>query len=75
MAGTSQAVQWLRLHPSNTGGTSSIPGQELLIRSHVPCHQTHTHKRNEDKRPGANQRPYNAVGQLQCKVCGQSLAG
>ena len=29
--GTSLAVQWLRLHASNAGGTGSIPGQGTKI--------------------------------------------
>ena len=43
MAGTSQAIQRLILYPTNTRGTGSIPGRELLVRSHMPCHHTHTH--------------------------------
>ena len=33
-AGTSPVVQWLRLHASNAGGPSSIPGWET--RFHMP---------------------------------------
>ena len=33
-AGTSLAVQWLRLHAPNAGGLVSIPGQGN--RSHMP---------------------------------------
>ena len=29
--GTSLAVQWLRIHASNSGGTSSIPGWGSMI--------------------------------------------
>ena len=30
--GTFLAVQWLRLHPSNAGGSGSIPGWEIRFR-------------------------------------------
>ena len=40
--GTVLAVQWLRLHASNTGGAGSVPGQET--RSHVLCDTTKERK-------------------------------
>ena len=39
--GTSLAVQWLRLHASNAGGMSSIPGQGTKI----PHAEGHGHKK------------------------------
>ena len=40
--GTILAVQWLRLHASNTGGAGSVPGQET--RSHMLCDTTKERK-------------------------------
>ena len=39
MAGTSLAVQWLRLHTSTAGGTVSIPGQGTKIPHAALCGQ------------------------------------
>ena len=36
LGGTSQAVQWLRLHTSTAGGTGSVPGQGTKILHPVP---------------------------------------
>ena len=49
--GTSLAVPWLRLHPSNIGGTGSITGWAIRIPHAAQCGQkkkkkkiyTHTH--------------------------------
>ena len=49
--GTSLAGPWLRLHPSNIGGTGSITGWEIRIPHAVQCGKkkkkkkiyTHTH--------------------------------
>ena len=35
--GTSLAVQWLRLHTPNAGGTGSIPGQGTKIPRVAQC--------------------------------------
>ena len=37
--GTSLAVQWLRLHPSNAGGAGSIPGWGTEIPHAAWCGQ------------------------------------
>ena len=37
--GTSQAVQWLRLHASTAGGTGLIPGQGTKIPQTTECGQ------------------------------------
>ena len=42
--GTSQVVQWLRLHASNAGGMGLIPGQGT--RSYMPCNVAPQNKLN-----------------------------
>ena len=45
-AGTSLAVQWLRLHTSSAGGPGSIPGQGT--RSHM-LHPVQPNKKNKHR--------------------------
>ena len=51
--GTSLAVQWLRLHASTAGGTSSIPGRGTKI----PHAASHGQKNNKNKVPIVHIRP------------------
>ena len=43
---SSLVVQWLRLHASTVGGTSSIPGQRTKIPHAAQCSQKQTNKKN-----------------------------
>ena len=47
-AGTSLAVQWLRLHASSAGGCGSIPGRGTKI-PHAARRGQKIKKRNKDK--------------------------
>ena len=63
-AGTLQVVQWSRLHAPNTGGTSSIPGQETKI-PHASCHAA----KKKSRSPG---HPAGDCGQEQRQALNQA---